>query len=174
MQILEKVTVNPYICGIEFDFTGQLTPLDSAEIQSFFSSKANQLTWKESYFGKKTVSFRETSKPDKKANTVYLQTLKIKFPSNDQNRSDRIYLFSKIKFIRIILNNSASLVIGRNDFFQNKRPVVKITSDEKMTIVTFTTKSIFPTGFAEITDISEISDQLLPADVPLTFINIVW
>lgn len=169
MQVLEKVNNNPSICGIELDFTGELSPTFSQPYQNFFNSKANQLTWVNAYFGKRTVSFSETSKIDQNQNLYYIQTVSIKFPSNDAQRSERINVLSKVKFVKITLTNGSSLVIGRNDFFQNKKPKFQVTSDEKSTTVKYTSSSIFPTGFAELQDISQISDQLLPAGVPLTF-----
>ncbi|MEI6865811.1 hypothetical protein [Flavicella sp.] len=171
MQLAEKVKDTPFIYGIELDFSGHLVPV-SSESGGFFNSKANQLTWEEIYFGRKTVSFKETTKTDKRGNTVFSQFLTIKFPSNDFNRANRLALFFQVRFLKILLTNKTSLVFGRNDFYQNKPPAVSISSSERMSSVSFESKSIFPTGFAEIQDISQVSDQLLPADLPLTFINL--
>lgn len=169
MNLLEKVKEIPFICGVYFDFTGELFPVNSKEKQNFYNSQANQFTWSESYFGKKTITFSETSKLDTNQNRYYTQTLKIKFPSTDAYRSDRLEIFGHVKFIRLSLTNNSDLVMGRNDVHQNKKPVCKASSNLKSTTITYTTKSIFPTGFAEILDVTQISDQLLPADVPLTF-----
>lgn len=170
MELIDKVSVNPIICGIELDFSGQLDPQNATGFQQFYDSKGNLLTWEEIYFGKKTVTFRETSKESKEG-TSYTQKLTIKFPSNDKNRSKRIELIKKVKFIKLILDTGEKMVIGRNDFFQNKRPQVIISSNVAQTTVSFTAQSIFPIGF--VTEISaDLLSTLLPADIPITFINI--
>ena len=172
METLEKVKPIPQICGVELDFNGELIPENSKLTQNFFNSKSSNNNWNDTYFGKKTVSFRETSKKTKPG-LSYQQTFKIKFPSNDESRSDRLELFTKVKFIKINFDNDTSAVLGRNDFFQNKLPEVKIESTEKITTVTFTTKSIFSIGFVDALDAnSEWFNDLLPHDIPITFINI--
>ena len=172
MSIFQKIKINPQICGIELDFNGELSPENSKATQNFYNSAGVDNNWNTTYFGKKTVSFSETSKTSR-AGTSFKQTLKIKFPSNDSSRSDRIALIEKVKFIKLILTNDTNLVLGRNDFFQNKSPEVKISSTEKITTITFTTKSIFSIGFIDALgeDASAFSD-LLPHDIPITFINI--
>lgn len=170
MQILEKVTVTPYICGIELDFAGELLPSFSETTQPFYNSSANALTWNKTYISIKSISFRETSKEDKNQNTAYTQKLSFKFPSNDTQRAERIELLRKVKFIKLMMNNDTSLVIGRNDYNQNKLPNFSTSSDIKSTTVTYTSKSVFPTGFAEIINIKAIASSLAPIDLPLTFI----
>jgi len=171
MSVLEKVKINPQICGLELDFSGELYPEQSKTLQNFFNSKGNQLTWNNTYFGKTTIRFNETSK-NTTSGLKFTQELSIKFPSNDGSRSDRIAIFRKVKFLRLLLSNNTSLVMGRNDYFQNKRPNLSFQSDITFTTVTFTTESIFAVGFVEIVDISGIANQLFPADIPITFINI--
>ncbi len=173
MEILEKVKINPNICGIQLDFAGELSPEHSNTIQNFYNSTGVGNVWNDSYFGKKTVSFRENSK-NSKSGISFEQQLVIKFPGNDSSRSDRIAIFTKVKFVKLILSNGTNFVIGRNDFFQNKRPKIKFNSDEKMVSVTFTTKSIFPIGFVDAVDngSNDPFNDLLPHDIPITFINI--
>mgnify|MGYP003627270690 CR=1 FL=1 len=174
MELLEKVKVNPNICGISLDFAGELTPENSQALQNFYNSVASNNVWNDSYFGKKTVSFSEVSKTSR-SGIQHTQTLRIKFPSNDARRSDRLQLFTKVKFVKMLLDNGTSLIIGRNDFFQNKRPEVSISSSEKISTITFTTKSIFTTGFYNATNnggANDYIDDLLPHDIPITFLNI--
>lgn len=170
MEVLSKVSINPFICAIELDFSGNLTPNNSNVPRSFFNSLGNSLTWEEAYFGKKTVSLKETSK-NVAAGTQYTQKLSIKFPSTDINRSERIYLFNKVKFVKIVMNTGLKLVLGRNDFFQNKKPAVTASSTTTHTIITFTSNSIFPIGTVDEVDITTFGDNLLPNNLPISFIN---
>lgn len=171
MELLNKVTVNPNICGIELDFNGELSPDNSEVLKSFYNSVGSNSVWNNSYFGKKTVRFSETSKKHK-AGIYYTQSLMIKVPSNDANRSERLNLFTKTKNIKVNLDNNSSLVLGRNDIFQNKRPNVTVSSSEKMTTLTFATTSIFSAGFYNSDAESNVTNDLLPHDIPITFINI--
>jgi hypothetical protein len=173
MEILEKVRVNPNICRIQLDFAGALSPEAASSIQNFYNSRGVDNIWNDAYFGKKRVSFRETSKSSK-SGLSFTQVLEIKFPSNDSNRSDRISLFEKVKYVKLILDNGNTMVIGRNDYFQNKLPDVSITSDEMITTVKFETKSIFSIGFVDAAGAgtNDFFNDLLPHDIPITFINI--
>ncbi|WP_372744301.1 hypothetical protein [Lutibacter sp.] len=173
MEIIDRVAFNPDVCAVELDFEGKLTPEYAKIAQNFFNSRENGNVWKPTYFGKKTISFSETSKKST-AGTSYNQTITITFPSNDLLRSDRLELFKMVKFIKLVLTNGAKLVIGRNDFFQNSPPKVKTESNLKITTVTFSTESIFHSGFVRNADddIADLIDDLLPHDIPITFINI--
>lgn len=173
MAIFDKVKGNPQICGVELDFDGQLTPEKSNAIQNFYNSSSIGAEWNASYFGKTTVSFSETSK-NSNAGVSYNQSLSIKFPSNDNSRSERLETFKFVKFVKIKFTNNTQLVIGRNDYFQNTPPTVTINSDNKFSIITFNVVSIFSAGFltSETGDISDWINDLLPHDIPITFINI--
>lgn len=176
MSLLNKVTTAPFICRIAFDFASELTPLSKANAQNFFNSVGNNYTWLPTHFGKRKVSFRETEKITA-SGTEYKQELKIVFPSTDQYRSDRLALIKQAKYIRLELSNGLMLLMGRNDFFQNKRPEFKASSTEKKTTLTITTKSIFPIGFLEVNDLagydnSDIMDFLIPLDTPINLIQL--
>ena len=166
MLQLNKVKTNPIVCGIELDFAGNLVPSAGEEIANFYNSYPSLNEFTQAYFGKKTVSFSEKTSTTLDG-LVYNQTLTIQFPSNDVNRAVRLDIFHKVKFIRILLSNDTSIILGRNDYFQNKKPDVKIESDIKMSKVVFDTKSITPAGFL-VPDLGAIG---FPVDVPIDFFN---
>jgi len=172
MSLLQKVNEAPFISKISLDFTGILTATNEQETQNFFNSTGNELTWEDAYFGKRKVKFQETEK-NVKGVSVFTQVLKINFPNSDKNRAARITFIKKAKFVKLELSNGLILVMGRNDFFQNKRPVIKASSDHKVTSVTFTTKSIFSTGYLEVySDVSTYIDFLYPEETPFNLIPI--
>ena len=171
MSLLEKVSENPIICKIGLDFSRNLSAVNSKELQNFFNSEGNQYTWQNTHFGRRSVSFRETEKITA-AGSEFTQELKIKIPSVDKNRADRITFIKQAKFIRIELSNGLMLVLGRNDFFQNKLPLITTKSDLRSTTITFKTKSIFSIGFLEVNDVSDVIDFLIPLDIPINLINI--
>lgn len=173
MEILEKVKINPQICGIQLDFNGALSPQYAQSLQNFYNSSSSENVWNDAYFGKKRVSFRETSKKSR-SGPSYVQTLEIRFPGNDKLRSDRIAFFHKVKYVKLILTNQTIMVLGRNDYFQNKLPEISVTSDEQMTTIKFETQSIFPVGFVDAAPgvSNDFFNDLLPHDIPITFINI--
>ena len=173
MELLDKVKVNPEICHISLDFDGGLNADYSKAAQNFYNSKENGNNWNKTHFGKTTVSFQEDSKTSD-AGESFTQTLSIKFPSNDDHRSDRIAFFKFVKFIKLDLTNGAQMVLGRNDYFQNKTPKVTTRSTHKFTTVTFVIESIFAAGFVLAGDgsVTDYLNELLPHDIPITFINI--
>lgn len=177
MSLLQKVTTAPHICKISFDFSGELTPVSKALAQNFYNSYYNIYSWKEAHFGKRKASFKETEKITD-SGSEYTQVLKIIFPSVDKFRSDRLALFKEAKYVRLELSNGLMLVMGRNDFFQNKRTEFKTASTQKSTTLTVTTKSIFSIGFLEennlgsSSSVSEFIDFLIPLDTPINLINI--
>jgi hypothetical protein len=171
MQVLDKVVDKPFICKIELDFNGNLTALKGQQKNNFFNSEGNFYTWINAHFGKRTVSFKETSK-ETTAGDKFTQTLKIKFPSTDTNRSERIQLFKKAKFVNIHLSTGVNLVFGRNDYYQNRKPKITISSDHQFTSVTIKQTTMFPLGTLEKQDTSAFINSLIPLYVPTSFINI--
>lgn len=170
MSILAKVNQAPYICKVYLDFNGSLTPVNDSDSQNFYNSLGNQYTWKPVHFGLKSVSFSETEK-ETSAGTEYTQKLKIQFPNADSQRTDRIEKIKSAKFVRIELSNGISLVMGRNDFFQNKPLTFTTSSSENLTSVTVATTSIFSVGILQIIDVSQFVEFLMPSLVPKTLIN---
>lgn len=171
MSLLGKISGTPFICKIYLDFNGSLTPVKEAVNQNFFDSFGNQYTWKETHFGKKSVRFSETEKPTK-AGAVFTQSLQITFPNSDALRSDRIEKVKTTKFVRIELSNGNSIVMGRNDYYQNKKLAITQKSDGLKTTITFKCIAMFSAGILQIQDVSQIIDLLIPTQVPQQFIAI--
>lgn len=173
MSLYEKVKSSLHVCGIELDFAGSLTPSSSEEFLNFYNSYENNNIFIDTYFGQKRVRFNETT-TDTDPGTVYNQTLTIQFPSNDLNRALRLELFKKVKYIKIKLNNNSEMVMGRNDYYQNKKPSVKISSDLKISKVTFSTRSIAPLSYIQFDNSNFIIENLFfPLEMPIDFINVV-
>jgi len=162
MQLLERVTVNPNICGVALAFSGELTASDIPDWQPFFNSSQFALDFAKTYIGLGSVSFAEES-AETAGNEFYKQVVTIRFPATDENRSQRIALIKKARFIKLILTNGLELVIGRNDIKQNARPKINIKTNIKTAEVEFATLSIFPTGF--VSDANAIG---LPTLIPIS------
>ncbi len=172
-MLLDKVKELPHVCGIELDLYGSLSPSSSKDFLKFYNSYEYNNAFMAAYFGQKTIRFGEISS-DTTAGLIHTQTLTIQFPSNDLNRAARLDIFKKVKFIKIKLNNNTEMVMGRNDYFQNKKPSVKISSNLKTSRVTFQTRSIVALGYVEFDESNfDIENLFLPADVPINFINLV-
>lgn len=162
MVLLEKVADNPFICGVEIAFNGELIPSDIPEWQPFFNSKMINTDFTKTHIGLGSVSFGEECS-EGTGGTMYKQNITIRFPSTDGNRSERIALFQKAKFIKLKLTNGKDITIGRNDVQQNARPKIIIKTNIKTAEVQFETISIFPSGF-----VSNPNAFGLPAYIPLT------
>lgn len=74
----------------------------------------------------------------------YSQTAIFSFPSNDPKRAQRIEKFLKIKFLEMKMTDGNSLIMGRNDIYQNTPPKISITSDQHRTEIKLETQSIQP------------------------------
>ncbi|MBX9886666.1 MAG: hypothetical protein K2Y30_01875 [Flavobacteriaceae bacterium] len=146
MELLDKVNINPNICGVELAFNGQLTAANIPDWQQFYNSTMIDTDFTKTYIGLGSVSFAEESQ-ESAAGTSYKQSVTIRFPSTDGNRSQRIALISKARFIKLKLSSGRDLVIGRNDYRQNARPKIVIKTNVKTAEAVFETVSIFPSGF---------------------------
>lgn len=147
-QLLEKVKSTPHICAVYVDFLGEAIPSHLTEWQSFYDSSIKEADFKKTYIGLGSVAFSENSQ-ESRSGTTYLQKLSITFPTADKYRSERIEYFRKVKNIKIELTNGQSFVLGRNDFFQNRKPKLKTSSDHNLTKIEFDIMTIFPTGFEQ-------------------------
>lgn len=162
MQLLERVKDNPNICSVELAFSGELTAANIPEWQPFFNSSMFAVDFSKTHIGLGSVAFAEESQ-ESPAGTSYKQSVIIRFPSSDKNRSERIALMDKVRFVKLKLTNGLDLVIGRNDFTQNARPRIKIKTNIKTAEAEFETVSIFPSGF--VTDENAIG---LPTLIPIS------
>lgn len=146
MAILDRVKVNPNICGVELAFTGKLLASNIPEWQPFFNSKMVDTDFTKTYIGLASVSFGEESTYGV-AGTSYKQNVTFRFPATDLNRSARIALFQKVKFIKLKLTNGLDITIGRNDYQQNCRPKIQTKTNVKTGEVEFNVLSMVPAGF---------------------------
>jgi hypothetical protein len=162
MQLLDKVTINPNICGVELAFTGELLPSSIPDWQQFYNSAMVGTDFSKIYIGLASVSFGEESQ-ESNAGTSYKQSVSIRFPATDGNRSERMDLLQGVKFLKLKLTNGRDLVIGRNDYKQNARPKIKTKTNEKLAEVVFETIAMFSAGFVSNPDAFG-----LPTFVPLT------
>jgi hypothetical protein len=155
MSVLDRVTENPTICGIELAFAGALKPSDILGWQEFANSFMEGMDFAPVHFGFGSVNFGEESATSA-AGIAWKQTLSIRLPITDSLRSQRLELISKARFIKVKLSNNKQIVIGRNDFNQNARPKIAVKTNHKIAEVEFTTVSIFPTGYIA----NETSDEI--------------
>lgn len=146
MELLDRVKVNPNICGVELAFVGELSPSSIPDWQQFYNSSMFAVDFSKTHIGLGSVAFAEESQ-ESAAGTSYKQSVTIRFPSTDKNRSERIALMDKVRFVKLKLTNGKDLVIGRNDIKQNARPKIKIKTNIKTAEAEFETVSIFPSGF---------------------------
>jgi hypothetical protein len=151
MELLERVKVNPNICSVELAFSGELTAANIPDWQQFYNSSMIGTDFSKTHIGLGSVAFAEESQ-ESPSGTSYKQSITIRFPSTDKNRSERIALMDKVRFVKLKLNNGLDLVIGRNDFEQNARPRIKIKTNIKTAEAEFETVSIFPSGFVSNPD----------------------
>lgn len=150
MLISERVFSNPHICGIQLDVSGSEFASGKLDDQPFYNTNISNGDFKELYYSVGSARFQETSR-ELDGGVLYTQRINLKLPSNDQQRSLRLEELRKIKFLSLKFSNDQTVIIGRNDFFQNTAPNVRVSSNEKVTQVTFTSTSIFPVGFFENT-----------------------
>lgn len=142
----KKVRNVPIICSLEFSFDGKIEPMTIKGIQAFYDSVWLYGEFYHSYFTKSSFSFGEKTIYST-AGHSYEQILKIRFPSNDNNRSKRVIGLEEIKFVKLNLNDERSVILGRNDYTQNAKMKLDIESTLQLTEVTFTNISLTPIGF---------------------------
>lgn len=162
MSLLNKVSKTPSICSIYLDFTGDSINLD-LNGSSFHSTMLTNASLEETHFQRGNVSFSEES-DESPAGIYFKQNLQISFNSSDQNRSERIIEYHKTKHILIKLSNGETLIMGRNDFKQNKRPRITSNNTHNKSTIQFYGESIIP--------ISRYQGSVLvglPEIIPLTF-----
>jgi hypothetical protein len=151
MAILDRVKVNPNICAVEVAFTGDLTAANIPDWQQFNNSLMTGLDLTKIYVGLGSVSFGEESEYSL-SGTSYKQSVTIRFPSTDLNRSQRIELLQRVKFLKLKLTNGLDIIIGRNDYQQNARPKIKTETNIKTAEAKFQTVSMFSAGFVSNPD----------------------
>lgn len=147
MELKDKVIHLPTICGIQIDVTAEYLPAAGSASQPFTNTFIAQSEAEEIYFGKGSVSFSEKGK-DTVAGMRYEQKLRISIPNGDVASAERINGYRNAKFIYIKLSGGKVLLLGRNDYFQNTRLKISVTSNHSKTTITYSTSAITPTGIA--------------------------
>ena len=130
--------------------------------QQFYNSAMVQTDFSKTYVGLASVAFEESSE-ELSAGTLYKQKVVFSFPNADGNRSERLALLSRIKFVKLKLSDGRDIVIGRNDYKQNARPKIKIEANIQKGSASIETVSITPSGF-----VANASAYQLPSFIPLT------
>ena len=163
MALFDKVKSVPNICGIQLAFNGELLPSIIEGYQPFINSLMQSTEFTKAYFGIGSVSFSEES-DDSAAGTSWTQKLVIRFPGSDDSRAYRLAAFHKVKFIKIRLTNGRDLLMGRNDFGQNAKPMVKTSINANIGQAEFQTVSIMPLGYTPNPDTGGLPD-FIPLDL---------
>ena len=163
MASFGKVAKTPQICGVYLDFGGSTLPSAIPGYLPFFNTIATNHVFQEAYGGKASLLFSEESV---KSNAGYSwkQKFSLRFPATDSERPERLQEFLKVKFVKLKLTNGLFLIIGRNDYNQNKNPDVQINADSKMATIEISCISIVSAGF-----IPDPQQYVLPAYIPVTF-----
>lgn len=147
MDIYSKKVKNlPFTCSLEISLKGEIKPETIYGIQPFFDSEWIKGDFHSFYFSKSSFSYGEKSSYSAPGYS-YEQILKLRFPSNDGQRVNRIIGLEEIKFVKLILSDGRSAIFGRNDYKQNAKPKLEIESTLQLTEITFTNFSITPLGF---------------------------
>lgn len=166
MDLSQRADNNLHVCGIEIDFTSLVFPEAYTGEQPFYNSVSINSDFQSVYYSKGKVSFKEDSS-ESKAGVSYNQKVSFRFPNSDGKRAERIEEFRKARFVVIKFSDKSKLMVGRNDFDQNAKPKIKISSNTKTTLVEFSSNSIFPLGY-----FTYLEDTGFPIEIPINFINI--
>lgn len=166
MDISKKVLVLPNICGIEIDLTGKAIPSIGSSFQPFYNTYVQDSTAKPAYMSPSKATLSEKGN-DTEAGMIYEHSLTLQFPNNDPLRVMRIQDYLKVKYIYIKLSNGMVFFFGRNDFYQNAKPKISLTSTEKRTSITYKMKSMLQLGFT-----NGSFDFNLSEEFPINFFNL--
>lgn len=145
MELIQKTTSIPNICGIEIDASAELLPTSVGSLQPFSNTLVVSNEAVPVYFGKGSVSFSQQGKSTR-SGMLYEQKLKIRFPNGDLFPAERIDQYQKASFIYIKLSNGTKLFLGRNDYYQNAPIDFSIKTTSQIAEITYSTTSIFPVG----------------------------
>ena len=165
MVPLDRVYSNVQCCGIAFGFSGTTTPSNIAGWQPFYNSLHNYTSVK-AYASIASIAFSEESN-ESAAGDSWKQKVVFRFPSNDKHRAERLALIKTIKYLQIFLSNGKSIIIGRNDVFQNTSPKIKVESNQQTTEVELQVVSMAPAGFTPVANLFG-----LPVLIPLTLADV--
>lgn len=146
-MLLSKVKSNINLCKVEisFDDSGSTLPYSGNVWQKFYDTLSTSVFY-ETYTSLVSINY-QSEKEETPAGPGYKNKVTFRFPNSDEKRSERIALFEKIKYVKLTQNNGLVLFIGRNDFFQNSPPKIKINDTEQLCTVEITSLSISPVGY---------------------------
>lgn len=144
--ILDRVKSNIHCCGIEVSFGAIPQPSIIAGWQPFYNTIYNNYDFKKAYAGLSSIDFSEESNLST-AGYSYKIKVSFRFPATDANRTERIELLHKIKFINVLLTDGRTITVGRNDYFQNTAPIIKTKTNEQLCEVELEVTSIVSAGF---------------------------
>lgn len=161
-----KVLVLPHICNVEIDTEGIATPSKNPSLQSFYNTLIENGQPEKVYSTPSRIKLSETTNTTR-AGLVYTQILQLQFPSNDPLRVTRFKNYLNVKYIYITLSTGMVFMFGRNDYFQNTPPKIKMSSDENTTQISYTIKSMFSLGFTNGSFDFQFSE-----DLPVNFFNL--
>ena len=142
MDLFKKVSSVPNICKIFFDLTGSSIAY-APEDPNFENSLLTNGFLVDVYFQKSSIQFSEESS-EENAGIRYTQTLNLSFVNSDALRADRLQELHRVRNIIIKLTNGETFVLGRNDFYQNKKPSLKSQSSLVKTSLEFYSESTVP------------------------------
>jgi len=148
MVLLDKVLDNVNICDIEISFVANLLPSIDPLWQPFYNATIQNNDFTPTYFSKGSIDFKEESETTS-AGIKYKQKFSFRFPCADAIRAERISLLLTAKFLRFKLTNGFWLTVGRNDYFQNTKPLLKIKTNKQLCDLEGETQSIYPTAYSK-------------------------
>lgn len=162
-QLLDKVLSNVHLCGVELSFDATAIPSVIEGWEPFYNSTFEDYDFQKAYASLSSIDFGEESS-ESNGGIFYKQKIVFRFPNSDKNRSSRIELLKKVKYIKLMQTNGLDILIGRNDSKQNAKPKMKIKQNEQLCEVSFESSSMYPSGYAPRT-----TAYGLPSLIPLTF-----
>lgn len=162
MQLLDKVLTNLNLCGVSFSFQGNANPSIITGWQPFYNATFDG-TFEKAYTTVASVNYDQESAKTT-AGIVYTQKVTFILPNSDQYRADRIALIHKLKYVKLHLSEGQDIIIGRNDYFQNKKPNIKVSENHQRCAVEISNRSIYPTAYTP-----RANAYGLPSLIPLSF-----
>jgi hypothetical protein len=146
MALLNKVSNNIGICAIEIAFKSTLLPSTDLSWQPFYNSTIVDNDFQEAYATSGSLSFDEETVRSS-AGDSYKQKFSFRFPCTDDKRAERIALIMQAKYIRFKLTSGLWIVFGRNDYFQNTKPLLKMKANKQLCEFEGETQSIYPISY---------------------------
>ncbi len=156
MNLSKRDFSHPFICGVLFNYSGEIVPASDTEVfQSFYDSDFVDADFVSIYNTKSKTSYKEKGKTSR-SGMEYTQTLTLRIPIGDSQRSLRIEKLTMVKNVAIELTNGAIIVMGRNDFYQNTAPIIETEASENQLSLKIASKSMFSSGYSALSGITQM------------------